>query len=108
MMKVKELREHFFAEKQARLEEYKRKGIKQGVPTLCTPDAIHLATAEVYDCAEFHTFDLRSKRRCVGLLRLVLPAPFRVRITKPEAPPLPAPPPPSPQEQLEFEPKGEA
>jgi predicted nucleic acid-binding protein len=101
MVKVKELREHFFALKAAKLEEYKRRGIQQGVPVICTPDAIHVATAEVYDCAEFHTFDRRTKHRCAGLLPLVLPAGYRVRITKPEAPALqPAPPPPP---QLAFE-----
>jgi predicted nucleic acid-binding protein len=106
MVKVRELREHFFALKAAKLEEYRQRGIHQGVPSLCTPDAIHIATAEVYDCAEFHTFDLRTKRRCVGLLRLALPAGYRVKITKPEAPPVEETPPeptPPPARQLAFE-----
>jgi hypothetical protein len=40
---------------------------------LTTPDAIHLATAVIYNCAEFLTFDGRSERKgdkTIGLLWL--------------------------------------
>ena len=37
---------------------------------LCTPDAIHLATALLYKADEFHTFDERNGRGSLGLLGL--------------------------------------
>lgn len=38
--------------------------------TICTPDAIHLATAIVYNVDEFQTFDKKDKGKCLGLLPL--------------------------------------
>lgn len=38
--------------------------------TLCTPDAIHLATAILYKAKEFHTFDGSNKNGSLGLLKL--------------------------------------
>lgn len=38
--------------------------------TVCTPDAIHLATAILYKVTEFHTFDERGDKDCMGLLPL--------------------------------------
>jgi predicted nucleic acid-binding protein len=38
--------------------------------TLSTPDALHLATALIYDVTEFHTFDGKNKRKTLGLLPL--------------------------------------
>lgn len=37
--------------------------------TVCTPDAIHLASAILYKADEFHTFD-RSNKKSLGLLPL--------------------------------------
>ncbi len=37
--------------------------------TLCTPDALHLATAILYKANEFHTFD-GSNNKSLGLLKL--------------------------------------
>ena len=45
------------------------KDSKEHTKTLCTPDAIHLATAILYKASEFHTFDY-SNNRTLGLLRL--------------------------------------
>jgi predicted nucleic acid-binding protein len=59
---------------------------------LCTPDAIHLATAALEQCTEFHTFDYNNNNRCTGLLRLDVHASAMglfFRIKKPEAPPPP-------------------
>lgn len=39
-------------------------------PTVCTPDAIHLASAIVYEADEFHTFDRNDTDKCRGLLPL--------------------------------------
>ena len=36
---------------------YQQKKLVDGLPTLSTPDAIHLATAIFYEASEFHTFD---------------------------------------------------
>lgn len=84
MRKVRQLREHY-------LTVPKRKGQKH---TLCLPDAIHLATAILFDCQEFHTFDEKHKRRCTGLLKLgPLPDGGGPEICKPTAPPPPSPPP---------------
>lgn len=41
-----------------------------GSPTVCTPDAIHLATAILYEASEFHTFDGKNTDKCRGLLPL--------------------------------------
>lgn len=38
--------------------------------TLCAPDAIHLASAIIYQASEFHTFDGSNKGGTLGLLRL--------------------------------------
>jgi len=60
---------------------------------LCTPDAIHLATAIVHKVDEFHTFDLKDKRGCLGLLPLSGHiAGNYLNICEPSAPPPPAPP----------------
>jgi predicted nucleic acid-binding protein len=82
MRKAKELREHFMVQR--------RKG---GELNLCTPDAIHVATAVIFECTEFHTFDARNKRGCHGLLRLgTLPKSLGImRFCKPAAPPTPVP-----------------
>lgn len=37
---------------------------------LCRDDAIHLATAILYEVEEFHTFDEVGKGRCLGLIPL--------------------------------------
>jgi predicted nucleic acid-binding protein len=37
---------------------------------LCTPDAIHLATAILYKAKEFNTFDESNKNKSLGLLQL--------------------------------------
>ena len=57
---------------------------------LCTPDAIHLATAASGPCSEFHTFDGSSSKGCTGLLRLAEHAPalgLSFHIKKPAVPP---------------------
>jgi predicted nucleic acid-binding protein len=38
--------------------------------TVCTPDAIHLATAILYKVQVFHTFDERGDKDCRGLIPL--------------------------------------
>lgn len=102
MRKAGELREHYYqewasrrkikaerrAEKQAQLS-----GEREKYVSLCGPDAIHLATALIYGCTEFHTYDARRKKECIGLLNLALPAADAgMQITRPTEPP---PPPPS-------------
>ena len=53
--------------------------------TLSTPDALHLATAILYQVAEFHTFDA-SNQRSLGLLGLNDDVGVdRLRICKPGA-----------------------
>jgi hypothetical protein len=42
---------------------YQRQRAIDGLPTLTTPDAIHLATAIYYGASEFHTFDERDEPR---------------------------------------------
>ena len=48
---------------------YSRKPKEFNNKTLCTPDAIHLATAILYKATEFHTLDA-SNRKSLGLLGL--------------------------------------
>jgi predicted nucleic acid-binding protein len=60
---------------------YQMQKLKDGLPSLSSPDAIHLATAIHYTVKEFHTFDERdqpNKRR--GLIPLT--------ICKPPIPPM--------------------
>lgn len=38
-------------------------GLNDGFGTVCTPDAIHLATATLVPCSEFYTFDGDGKKR---------------------------------------------
>lgn len=40
---------------------YQQKKAADGIATVTTPDAIHLATAILYDVTEFHTFDQNDK-----------------------------------------------
>jgi hypothetical protein len=47
----------------------KQKLIDKG-PPLCLPDAIHLATAIIYEAKAFHTFDQKGSSRCRGLIPL--------------------------------------
>ena len=50
------------------LRSYYKKS-KEHEKTLCTPDALHLATAILYKADEFHTFD-GSNKKSLGLLNL--------------------------------------
>ena len=65
-----------------------RKDIDQ-LPTVTTPDAIHLATAIIYAASEFHTFDenneLRKRRALLPLNGNV--AGYHLIICKPPLPP---------------------
>ncbi|TET47500.1 PIN domain-containing protein [candidate division TA06 bacterium] len=40
---------------------YERLKAKNGLPTVTLPDAVHLATAILYEADEFHTFDENDK-----------------------------------------------
>lgn len=87
MMKAQGLRQYYVDQKRQKLAELQRLGREgQKVSCLCTPDAIHLATAIIFDCELFHTFDRRSKRGCLGLLPLSLPT-TTMRVCQPTAPP---------------------
>ncbi len=57
------------AEEARRIRDYYHKN-KPKANNICTPDAIHLATAIIYNVDEFHTFDLRNTKGCKGLLPL--------------------------------------
>lgn len=66
----------------------KRKEIDQ-LPTITTPDAVHLATAILYRAIEFHTFDEKNEAR---KRRALLPlngniAGYTLVICKPPIPP---------------------
>lgn len=50
--------------------EQNKKAGKEKIKTVCTPDAMHLATAIIYGVDEFHTFDKNDKGECMGLLPL--------------------------------------
>jgi predicted nucleic acid-binding protein len=54
------------AKKASKLRDYYK---KCNGKTLCTPDALHLATAILYKTKEFHTFD-GSDKKSLGLLGL--------------------------------------
>lgn len=56
---ARDLRDYYFS----RSAEFNKK-------TLCTPDAIHLATAILYKAKEFHTFDGSNQNGSLGLLNL--------------------------------------
>lgn len=67
---------------------YQRQKAVDGLPTVTTPDAIHLATAIHYDATEFHTFDQNDKPNRV---RALLPlngnvAGYPLTICKPPIP----------------------
>jgi predicted nucleic acid-binding protein len=79
--RAREYREFYHARRKA-----------ESTALLCLPDALHMATADIFGCQEFQTYDRHTKRGCVGLLKLTaLPdrCPFRVCV--PEAPPKPLP-----------------
>jgi predicted nucleic acid-binding protein len=66
-------------------EYYQRQHAIDSGKTVSTPDAIHLASAILYDVTEFHTFDGKRKRALLPLNGNV--AGYNLRICKP---PLPA------------------
>lgn len=56
--------------------------------TLGTPDAIHLASAIIYQATEFHTFDKKGRGKTLGLLPLSgKVANYPLKICKPSAQP---------------------
>ena len=68
------IRDHYYKENRD-----KEKGSRR---TVCTPDAIHLATAIASGVPLFHTFDRKNTRDCLGLLGLdgeVAGHPLRIR-----------------------------
>lgn len=70
---------------------YQQRKEEDQLPTLTTPDAIHLATAILYSANEFHTFDERNETR---KRRALLPlnrnvAGYPLVICKPPIPPTP-------------------
>jgi len=68
---------------------YQQQKINDQLPTLTTPDAIHLATAIIYGAREFHTFDenneVRKRRALLPLNGNV--AGYPLVICKPPIPP---------------------
>lgn len=57
------------------------------LPTVTTPDAIHLATGIYYECDEFHTFDEKDKpkRRALIPLSNNVAGKYRLKICIPAA-----------------------
>ena len=92
------LREHearkALAEEEARIALERKQKVVKPLPVkaprkLATQDAIHLATATIYDCVAFHTFDGESQRDTpfLKLLHLNGQIPnFTIPITLPRAP----------------------
>lgn len=81
---------------------YQHQKVVDNLPTLTTPDAIHLASAMLNDCEVFYTYDAtdkesgsRAKRALIPLSGKVLGKPS-LRIERPYA----VPPPPSAQVAL--------
>jgi predicted nucleic acid-binding protein len=65
---------------------YQRQREIDGKPGLCTPDAIHLATAIHAKASTFLTFDRDGTRECRGLLPLTMNvAGYKLRIEPPRA-----------------------
>lgn len=103
MRKAGELRDYYYqiwanrpkSKKELRAEaQAKLAGQPEKYQSLCTADAIHIATALIYGCSEFHTYDGRRKKECIALVGLALPAADAgMLITRPTAPPPPPPPP---------------
>jgi len=58
------------AEKARELRDYYQSLKSVSKKTLSTQDAIHLATAIMYEADEFHTFDIKGKNRTLGLIPL--------------------------------------
>lgn len=58
------------AEEARRIRDFYFNENGQTGKTVCTPDAIHLATAIIYRADEFHTFDGKDKKDCMGLTPL--------------------------------------
>ncbi len=70
---------------------YQQRKTTDNLPTLTTPDAIHLATAIIYRANEFHTFDEHNETR---KRRALLPlngnvAGYPIVVCKPPIPPIP-------------------
>jgi predicted nucleic acid-binding protein len=84
------------------------KSLKDGLPTVSTPDAIHLATAIIESCDVLYTLDGVDPRqpKNKGRKLLTLKAPIAGRYQLPIEPP--PPPPVSPQRDLfvDLPPKG--
>jgi predicted nucleic acid-binding protein len=73
-----------------------------GLGRLCTPDAIHLATALIYEVDAFYTFDDGGDTKCRGLIPLSgNVAGRKLTICKP---PFTPPPPPPPVQHKLFNP----
>jgi len=49
---------------------YEKERAIDKLPPLCTPDAIHLATAIIYRVKAFYTFDINGSPKCRGLIPL--------------------------------------
>jgi len=65
---------------------YQRQSVVDGLPTVSTPDATHLATAILYEVDEFHTFDEKDKPDSRGLIPLSgNVAGYNLIICKPES-----------------------
>jgi len=67
-------------------EYYQRQREIDGVKTVSTPDAIHLASAILYDVTEFHTFDEKRKRGRALLSLNSNVAGYPLKICKPPLP----------------------
>lgn len=75
-------------------EYYDKQRRIDGLPPLCMPDALHLATAIIYKVVAFYTFDERGNSRCRGLIPLSgNVAGYNLTVCKPPYTPPPPPPP---------------
>jgi hypothetical protein len=58
-----------------------------GLPTLTTPDALHLATAIAYECAAFYTLDAKNRpdknRSLLSLSGGLVAGRYRLEVAKP-------------------------
>ena len=63
------------------------KNVNDGMPTITTPDAIHIATAIKMSCSKLYTFDENDKRKNRALIPLAQPliGKYQISILKPRA-----------------------
>jgi predicted nucleic acid-binding protein len=76
---------------------YDQQKLVDGLPPLCMPNAIHLATGIIYQVKAFYTFDGKGNPRCRGLIPLSgNVAGYKLTISRPPYTP------PAPEQQNLF------